>query len=418
MDPRPLIMKLPSRLLPLTLLLPLLLPPGPVSRIHATPAEPADTFRLAPDSSNFVKASLMIAEPLTAIYSVFGHATLRMECPIHHLDYVFTFESDPDVSAFMTGIAGTATAKFVPVPAEVYIEDARKQGRELWQYELNLNLHEKQNLWRMLDEETAAGAYRHFNLFYTNCLTTSILTVQRCLIGERFEWGPMRFPHTMNDGFVFRYTLRHAPWSGFLFITFSGSAYDYNSITEYRLTPETIIQMLRDAKIVDDATGESRHVVTDPGQQLVKGTPKPSSPLTPTVVFGALLVITLLITAAERWLRWKRLARVYDILLFIAQALIFALMVYITFISELFRGNWNWYFVATFPLPLLLLFRRPSPTITRLWLIYSCVLALFILATPFIALLDLPHQLVTATFLTRSLSHYFSTSRQTRNLSR
>ena len=131
MDPRPLIMKLPSRLLPLTLLRSLLLPPGPVSRIHATTAEPADTFRLAPDSSNFVKASLMIAEPLTAIYSVFGHATLRMECPMHHLDYVFTFESDPDVSAFMTGIAGTATAKFVPVPAEVYIEDARKMG-SLW----------------------------------------------------------------------------------------------------------------------------------------------------------------------------------------------------------------------------------------------------------------------------------------------
>ena len=418
MDPRPLIMKLPSRLLPLTLLLPLLLPPGPVSRIHATPAEPADTFRLAPDSSNFVKASLMIAEPLTAIYSVFGHATLRMECPMHHLDYVFTFESDPDVSAFMTGIAGTATAKFVPVPAEVYIEDARKQGRELWQYELNLNLHEKQNLWRMLDEETAAGAYRHFNLLYTNCLTTSVHTVHHCLIGEHFEWGPIKFPQNLIDGDFLRNATRHAPWSEFLFTTFIGSAYYHYSSIDFHMTPETIIQMLRDARIVDDATSVSRHVVTDPGQRIIEGTPKPQSPITPTLVFGTLLVITLLITAAEWCLRWKRLARVYDILIFTAQALIFALMVYMTFISKMFDSNWNWYFVATFPLPLLLLFHRPSPTVTRLWLVYSCVLALFILATPFIALLDLPHQLVTATFLTRSLSHYFSTNRQTRNLSR
>ena len=376
-----------------------------MSRIHATTAAPADTFRLAPDSSNFVKASLMIAEPLTAVYSVFGHATLRMECPMYHLDYVFTFESDPDVSAFMTGIASTAKAKFVPVPAEVYIEDARKAGRELWQYELNLNLHEKQNLWRMLDEEVAAGDYRRFNLFYTNCLTTSILTVQRCLIGERFEWGPMRFPHTMIDGDVFRYSLRHAPWAGFLFITFCGSAYDDNSVTENRLTPETIVQMLRDAQIINDATGHRRHVVTDPGLRLVEGTPKPSSPLTPNVAFGALLVITLLITAVERWLRWKRLAWVYDVALFSAQAIIFALMVYMTFVSEIFNSYWNWYFVATFPLPLLLLFRRQSAAVARLWLVYSGVLTLFILATPLIALLDLPHQLVTATFLTRSLSH-------------
>ena len=376
--------------------------------VHAQQTEPTDTFQLAPDSSNFVKTSLMIAEPLTAIYSVFGHATLRMECPIHHLDYVFTFESDPDVSAFMTGIAGTAKARFVPVPTEVYIEDARKMGRELWQYELNLTLHEKQELWRMLDEEVAAGDYRHFNLLYTNCLTTSIITMQRCLIGERFEWGEMRFPQTLNDGDLFRYTLRHAPWAEFLFITFGGSAYGLNSVREYRLTPETIIQMLRDARIVDDATGESRHVVTDPGQQLVKGTPKKSSPLTPIVVFGALLLVTLLITAAEWLLHWKRLAQVFDLILFTAQALVFALMVYMTFASEMFNSYWNWYFIATFPLPLLLLFLRPSRLTARCWLIYSCVLALFILATPFVALLDLPHQLITATFLTRSLSHYFA----------
>ena len=327
---------------------------------------------------------------------------------MHHLDYVFTLESDPDVSAFMASIAGTANAKIVPIPTQTYIEDARKMGRELWQYELNLTLHEKQNLWRMLDQEVAAGDYQKFNIFYNNCITTSILSVERCLIDERFEWGDMQFPQTLSDSELLRYSLRHAPWPEFLYISFGGLSDDLYSTTEYRLSPETIIQMLREARIINDATGESRHVVTDSGQQLVKGTPKPSSPLTPTVVFGALLVITLLITAAEWYLRWKRLARVYDILIFTAQALIFALMVYITFISELFRGNWNWYFVATFPLPLLLLFRRPSPTVTRLWLVYSIVLALFILATPFIALLDLPHQLVTATFLTRSLSHYLA----------
>ena len=232
--------------------------------------------------------------------------------------------------------------------------------------------------------------------------------MQRCLIGEHFEWGEMRFPQTLNDGDLFRYTLRHAPWAEFLFITFGGSAYGLNSIREYRLTPETIIQMLRDARIVNDATGESRHVVTEPGKQLIKGTPKESSPLTPIVVFGALLIVTFLITASGWLLHWKRLAKVFDLVLFTAQALVFALMVYMTFASKMFDSYWNWYFIATFPLPLFLLFRHPSPNVGRLWLAYSCVLILFILATPLVALLDLPHQLITATFLTRSLSHYFA----------
>lgn len=366
--------------------------------------EPADTFRLAPDSSNFLKASIMIAEPLVAVYSVFGHATLRMECPMHGLDYVFTFESDPDVSAFMTSIAGTASARFVPVATETYIDEARKMGRELWQYELNLNVREKQNLWRMLDEEVAAGAYRHFNLLYTNCLTTSVLSVERCLIGERFEWGQMRFPQTLNDGDLFRHTLRHAPWAEFLFITFGGTAYDRTSVTEYRLTPESVVQMLRDATIVNDATGERRHVVTEAGQRLVEGTPKPSSPLTPTVVFGLLLLSALLVTAAEWWLGCRRLACAYDVVLFTAQALVFVMMVYLTYISQMFESSWNWYFVATFPLPLLLC-RRRSAAVGRLWLAYSAVLALFIMLTPLIALLDLPHQLITATLLVRSLSN-------------
>ena len=61
----------------------------------ATKAQTDTVATVLPDSSNFVTASLLVAEPLHALYSVFGHATLRMECPTHNLDYVFTFERTP-----------------------------------------------------------------------------------------------------------------------------------------------------------------------------------------------------------------------------------------------------------------------------------------------------------------------------------
>ena len=367
-----------------------------------------DTFTVLPDSSNFVTASLLVSEPLTALYSVFGHATLRMECPSFGLDFVFTFESETDVGTFMTGVAGKAKARYVAVPTERYIADAQQMGRELMQYKLNLTHHEKQALWKMLDEEMMAGAYRNFNLLYTNCLTTSILCVQRCLIGEHFEWGSKRYPMTQCDGGFLRYSVRHSPWAEFLFITYIGTAYNDYSIQESKLSPETIVPMLREARIVSDDTGETRFVVTDPGVMLVKGGNQKPTPVTPTMVFGLLLAVTLLVTWAEWKKGCRRMAKIYDTLLFAAQTLTGLSMLYVTLFSELFASAWNWYFISFFPLPLLfwLLARKPKVA-ACCWLAYSIMLALFILATPFIGSLDVPHQLITGSLLVRSLSYFF-----------
>lgn len=375
--------------------------------VNGAHSSPNDSIKVLPDSSNFVTASLVIAEPLHALYSVFGHATLRMECPSFGLDYVFTFESDPNFGTFMTGIAGKAKAKYIAVPADTFISDTRREGRGLKQYKLNLTHHEKQELWRLLDEEMMAGAYRNFNLLFTNCLTTSILNVQRCLIGEHFEWGKLEYPQTLNDGELFRHAVRHSPWAEFLFITFGGTAYDRRSIQEFRLTPETIVPMLRKATIINDSTGVSRFVITDPGTTLVESSGQDkATPITPNIVFGGLLLLTLLITLAEWVLHWYQVAKVYDILLFTAQLLVSLLMLYITFFSEMFVTQWNWYLVAFLPLPLLFWLIRNKKSASYCWLGYSIVLVLFILSTPFIGILDWSHQLITGFFLIRSISHF------------
>ena len=376
--------------------------------VNEAHSSPNDSIKVLPDSSNFVTASLVIAEPLHALYSVFGHATLRMECPSYGLDYVFTFESDPNFNTFMTGIAGKAKAKYIAVLTDTFINDTKKMGRGLKQYKLNLTHHEKQELWRLLDEEMMAGAYRNFNLLFTNCLTTSILNMQRCLIDEHFEWGALEYPQTLNDGELFRHAVRHSPWAEFLFITFGGTAYDRRSIQEYRLTPETVIPMLRKATITNDSTGVSRFVITDPGMTLVESSGKDkATPITPNIVFGGLLLLTLLITLAERVLHWHQVAKVYDILLFTAQLLVSLLMLYVTFFSEMFVTQWNWYLVVFLPLPLVFWQIRNKKMTSRCWLGYSLALVLFILSTPFIGILDWTHQLITGSLLIRSISNYF-----------
>ena len=375
--------------------------------VNGAHSSPNDSVKVLPDSSNFVTVSLLVAEPLHALYSVFGHATLRMQCPVHGLDYVFTFESDPNFNTFMTGVAGKAKAKYIAVPADTFINDSKKSGRGLKQYKLNLTHHEKQELWRLLDEEMMAGAYRNFNLLFTNCLTTSILNVQRCLIGEHFEWGELEYPQTLNDGELFRHAVRHSPWAEFLFITFGGTAYDRRSVQEYRLTPETIVPMLRKATFVNDSTGVSRFVVTDQGTTLVESSGKDkATPITPMIVFGGLLLLTILVTLAEWLLHWHRVVKFYDLVLFAAQLLVCLLMLYVTFFSELFVSMWNWYLIAFLPLPLVFWLFRRKKIIPSLWLCYSVLLVIFILLTPFIGILDWTHQLITGSLLIRSISNY------------
>lgn len=375
-------------------------------------AQSNDSIVVAPDSSNFVTASLLIAEPVGASSSVFGHVSLRMECPVHHLDYVFTLTNDPNASPFMTGFVGNTDARFVAVPTDTCIRDYRADQRELIQYRLNLTPHEKQELWRLLDEEMMAVSHGKFNFQTNSCLTSTIMTIQQCLIDEHFEWGPMDYPRTLCDGDFLRYTLRESPWTEFLYVTFCGVAYAQHSAEEHRMTPQTIVPFLREAKFVNNNSGESRPVITDKGVVLVKGTIKEKAfPLTPTIVFGILLVLTLLITLAERMLHWRRLAQGFDVVLFVSQALMGILMIYIITCSEIFGSKWNWYIITFFPLPLLIwLCLRKRLVATKCWLAYAILLVLFIMATPLLGELDLPHQLITGSLLIRSISHYLNTS--------
>ena len=93
-------------------------------------------YVLAEDSSNYINASILIISSINEISSVFGHVAFRMECPLHQLDYVFTFESDSETNDFLTLFGGKAKAAFIAVPTSQFITDIRNEGRGIRQYEL------------------------------------------------------------------------------------------------------------------------------------------------------------------------------------------------------------------------------------------------------------------------------------------
>ena len=377
-----------------------------VSGAHSSPNH---SVKVLPDSSNFVTASLVIATPLNNSFSLFGHVALRMECPVHHLDNVFSFEHDGMVNPFQTGIMGKAQGACVLVPFGEYLQHSRAEGRGVTQYELNLTLEEERDLWRRLDEDMMAGRNRHFNLLHDNCLSSSIFRVQQSLQGEYLDWGNVGYPMNLCYGDLARLSMRDFRWIEFAIMTVCGTSYHWQPGTDFLYVPEYMPQMLQDARFVNPETGEGRPVLKGKGQQLsvaqVKTAP---STVSPERVFGSLLLITVLLTMGEWLWNWRRMPHVFDIVLFALQTLMGLLLLYVMVFSDLFGGLWNWYLLVFNPVPFLLwLLFRKKRNYPCVWGLYSVVLLLFILATPFIGVLDVPHQMLTATMLIRSISNYF-----------
>ena len=134
--------------------------------------------------------------------------------------------------------------------------------------------------------------------------------------------------------------------------------------------------------------------------------PVPSK-ATPTWVFSLLLILVILVTAAERLLHWSKPAQVMDILLLTGQTIIGIILLYMSVAANLFGTHLNWYLIPFNPIPVILwvLFHR-NKSLGTIYLIYTIILLTFIMLTPFLSQLDIPHQLIVASFVVRTTSHY------------
>ena len=372
-------------------------------------AQRNDSVVVAPDSSNFVTASILTISPTNEVYSVFGHTAIRMECPSHQLDYVFTFESDPSVGGFLTFFAGKAEAKFIAVPTADFLTSMTLRGRGVKQNELNLTLHEEQELWRNLDNDMVAGAHRKFNLLINNCVSMAVMKLHQSCINEHLEWDNNTTRTLLNNGDYVRQCVQQSPWAVFWFITFMGTvcedSYDYES----RLCPANQIEEMQKASFVNEEKGTKRAVLTGQESVLLPETSRlRQSIITPTVVFGLLLLVVCFLTFAEwRW-NWKRPVRYIDVALFVLQSLSGLILLYVTWVSELLGAHWNWYLIPFNPIPLILwLCLRKRKNYGRVYLLYTVVLVAFLALTPFLSQLDVPHQLITAVLAVRCGSKYW-----------
>ena len=358
------------------------------------------------DSSNFVKASLIVSTPTDIIYSSLGHCAIRMECPSEQLDYCFSLETNTQPGDYLKFFNGDADAAVRAIPTEMYLAECRKEGRGVDQYEFNLTWHEKQQLWKSLDEEMMKPPHLKFNFLNTNCVMMVIIMIQNALIDESINYVEVPSYLTCDNGNGLRHLTRSTPWYQFIYITLSGAICDEYFSMEYRMTPISLPEVFGRAQI--KGSNGQRSLFKGTPVSLVRQTNFPSSsPFTPRLVFSILLLLVILIT----WCEWKRVckhtARITDTILLALEFIIGVLLCYTTLATSLFAAHWNWYLIPCNPLPLLLLLLfGKHKNFYKIYLLYTIILIAFIIATPLSSQLDIDHQLITAMFATRTASKY------------
>lgn len=359
------------------------------------------------DSSNFVKASMVISTPTDVIYSSLGHCAIRMECPSEHLDYCFSLETNTQAGDYLKFLNGDAEAAVRAIPTEMYLTECEKEGRGITQYEFNLTWHEKQRLWKVLDEEMMKPPHLTFNFLNTNCVMMVIIMIQDALINEHIDYGPLPSYLTCNNGDGLRQLTESTPWYQFIYITLAGKICDEHFSMEYRMTPQSLPEVFSKAKIIGE--GGSRSLLKGQATRLARQTKfTQASPLTPRQVFSVLLLFVIIITLCEWTLGWKRTANVTDMVLLAVEFITGMLLCYTSLVSSLFAARWNWYLIPCNPIPLLLLLLNGKhQDFGKIYLLYTIVLIGFILATPLSSQLDIDHQLITAMFAIRTASKYF-----------
>ena len=387
----------------------LLIPSLPASG-QTDPTPPAEDIAAETEDTlaTDVRASIVVISPLDNVYSCLGHAALRMECPSDVLDYIYTLETNTEDSSIFHFITADMPARVIGAKTKEYLALCSQDGRGVKQYELNLNLKQKRALWRNLDQETLKKSHLRFDIKGNHCTAVIMRMIVWSLEGEQIDFKVLPQVMKENGGDMLRWSLRRSPWYAFFAVTIGGAECDKDLEPEFATVPENIRDVLAGA-VITDSKGVKRPALPGEESELLPCLSKVTTTwLTPLHAFLILLLLVLFITWAEWKWGWKKTALATDITLLTMQTLIGVTLLYTTLISNICGTGWNWYLIPFNPLPLLIwLIAHKSKDFGKVYAIYTAVLILFLLIAPFTSQTDLPHQLITASLLTRCLSRYF-----------
>lgn len=289
---------------------------------------------------DFVRAYLVVADPGGALYSIFGHACLHLVCPAYDLDYYFTYESENAAQKILLFLAGELKMGMAALTPEEYLSDYRKEGRGVNEYELNLPIGIKRELWRVLDQHVMEGMYLPYDFEARGCAYACTKMLDEALGGTPIEFGPWekKFNRTRRE---MCYDVGHTyyPWNMMFIMAIVGTEVDRKMLPQDKLIIPTDL-----AEVWQHATVGGQQLLSD---RPIEVLPAISHP-TKTIFTPMMAAILLLVLAIVGWIIGKPY---FDGLIGAIAMILGVLMTYLVVISTLPCTGWNWLIIPFNLLP-------------------------------------------------------------------
>ena len=292
-------------------------------------------------AEDFVIASLLVADPGTVMYTVLGHACIRLQCPTFDMDYCFSYEAEDVSQKVLSFLAGNLTMGLFAIPIEDYCAQYREEGRGVYEYTLNLPIEVKRELWRVLDEHLAEGTRLPYDYYHRGCAITAKDFVKEALGATKIVYDKSLYDQAFNSRKIWINGTQRALWVRFIALFIAGG--------------ETSVPLYGDKQLIiptdlvhawQKATVNGRPLLASEPNILVEGEPQVADGwFTPMV----LAIILLILSIAN--LFWKR--PYFDWLMLAAQTLVGCFMTYLICFSDLCCTSWNWLIIPFNPLPLI-----------------------------------------------------------------
>ena len=290
-------------------------------------------------AEDFVIASLLIADPGTVLYSVLGHACIRMQCPTFGLDYCYSYEAEDVCQKVFSFLAGKLLMGLYAIPIEEYCNIYRQEGRGVYEYKLNLPIEVKQELWRVLDEHLEEGPKLPYDYFKRGCSIAIVNFVNEALGEMVIVYDSSLYEQAFNARKIWIDGTQRALWVRFIALFIAGGETSVPLYGEKQLiVPTDLVQAWQKAKVND------KYLLANEPIVLVEGQPQVNDGwFTPMLLAIILLVLSLI----NLWVKYPY----FDWLMLATQTLIGCGMTYLICFSDLCCTEWNWLIIPFNPLP-------------------------------------------------------------------
>ena len=293
-------------------------------------------------AEDFVIASLLVADPGTVMYSVLGHACLRLQCPTFDMDYCFSYESEGVQNRVLDFLAGKLMMGLFAIPQKDYCAQYREEGRGVYEYSLNLPIEVKRELWRVLDSHLTAGVKLPYDYFHRGCAITAKEFVKEALGETAILYDRSLYENGQSVKEIWNKHTTKALWVRFLcYFVGSGKEIEEPLVGEKQLIiPTDLVHAWQQATVL------GKPLLASEPNILVEGEPQiVDTWFTPMVLAILLLVLAMAI------LFWSR--PYFDWLMLAVQTIIGCGMTYLICFSDLCCTDWNWLLIPFNPLPLI-----------------------------------------------------------------